>query len=262
MNASKSHPAGAAGKLKKQFHPFCKFTPADCQGIILGTAPPARFCSTGKDGKTNVEPPDMNYYYGSKKNLFWDAMFCVFKPGKDIKEVRARKHGDPQKYLEDEVLRPNKLAIADILSVFYREGETAADNKLSDMEFSAIYKECVLERPEIKYIFCTSQKVKKLFLKILKNNGVSLVEQDGITHTFERDSKNDNTEDTSVKVITIPSPSHQAFQNNFTYNAWKISYNKKDKKVSRIEFLTEQYCTIFNDCGFIVHPFCLPTLDI
>lgn len=51
-------------------HPFEPFIPQNATKLIIGTIPPYRFCINPQKLFDN----DVNFYYGSKDNYFWDML--------------------------------------------------------------------------------------------------------------------------------------------------------------------------------------------
>ena len=89
---------------------------------------------------------------------------------------------------------------------------------------------------------------------MLKAYGIRLTKHDSITHVFSCNSNDEVAILKTVNVIRIPSPSRQGFRRNNNYNAWKDLHQRKGNTESMIEFLAEQYRTIFGERGFDVQP--------
>lgn len=51
-------------------HPFEPFIPQNATKLIVGTIPPYRFCTSPQ----NLCDKDVNFYYGSKDNYFWETL--------------------------------------------------------------------------------------------------------------------------------------------------------------------------------------------
>ncbi len=62
-----------------QNHPYKPFIPKDAKVLLLGSAPPYRFCTGNANDLKNK---DMDYYYGSNSNLLWEILFTAFEPDK------------------------------------------------------------------------------------------------------------------------------------------------------------------------------------
>ncbi|MBD5164574.1 hypothetical protein [Helicobacter sp.] len=73
-------------------HPY---KPHICQGatkLIIGTIPPYRFCT---NGIKKLDDGDIDFYYGSRDNYFWDLM-------SEITNQKLQHKKTPKKQLRSE----------------------------------------------------------------------------------------------------------------------------------------------------------------
>jgi hypothetical protein len=137
--------------IKKEIHPW-KFFPSSKRGkkLILGSLPPKRFT----DIPQNLEPDDIDFFYGSKDNSFWD-LFCIAK----INDFNWRQNPETlKKYLKD-----NEWLVSDIILKANRNGNGAADSNLLDIEWNIEIINELLELNEIETIYFTSKWVQEKF---------------------------------------------------------------------------------------------------
>jgi G:T/U-mismatch repair DNA glycosylase len=143
-----------------QTHPYPPFVPEKAEILLLGSAPPFRFC-TGD--KANLRNRDFDYYYGSSSNLFWEILFGVFEPENltELDILRKSESADrmtrkeTKSYLQSFLTR-HKLALTDILSRFLRCGESAADYQLHVLEYHDLVT-LLQKHRSLKAICCTSK---------------------------------------------------------------------------------------------------------
>ena len=90
--------------MQKEIHPFEPFIEDDATKLIIGTIPPPRFA------RAELENDDVNFYYGSRDNQFWDIIGQIsnidFKKENSDNEIQKRK----------QFLREQKIGICDIVS--------------------------------------------------------------------------------------------------------------------------------------------------
>jgi len=185
--------------LEYQNHPFNNYIPDKARGVIIGSAPPWRFC-TGC--LCHLYEGDINFFYGSVRNLFWNVMNAVLKPGA-ITWPRTRQKCK-------EILRDHNLGIGDILSAFDRRDQGAADADLFNLQFNASLINTILKRNklEIKYLFFTSKFPYKIFREALTNAGYPFDETNIQTRKFNLKV----TYQTSIRefiIIILLSPSRR-----------------------------------------------------
>ena len=253
MNTRELALAAANNELIEQIHPYRKYFPDNCRGIILGSAPPARFCKLNKDDQAIIAAPDLDYYYGSSRNLFWDLMFRVFAPEGDLQGLREGKLGEARQYIQKQILDPHGLGIADTLKVFYRKGSSAADQDLYPIEFNSILRDLTSRRPNLEYIFCTGKDIQMWFQQMLIRDDACAIERDSVSYRFNCKSPGKTAEHKTIEVITLPSPSRRAAPSVVLYNAWKARHNRESNLDSLTEFIAQQYRLIFKQRGFQIH---------
>ena len=62
-------------------HPYKAFIPEGADKLIIGSIPPYRFCHQDKE---RLFATDVNFYYGSKDNCFWDLL-------SDIQDIKLER---------------------------------------------------------------------------------------------------------------------------------------------------------------------------
>ncbi len=143
-----------------QTHPYPPFIPEGAEVLLLGSAPPFRFCTQVKE---TLRKRDFDYYYGSSSNLFWEILFGVFEPENLAELDRLRKSESNDRKAREEIiaylqsfLARYKMALADILSKFMRCGESAADYQLQVLEYQDLVP-LIAKHETLKAICCTSK---------------------------------------------------------------------------------------------------------
>jgi len=175
-------------------HPYSPFIPDGADKLIIGTIPPKRFCITPQE----LHPDDVNFYYGSKDNAFWEIIGKVFEWTFDKESsnscVEQRKG----------FLKEHKLGITDLIDECVHKNGLASDNDLSDIKYRDIAK-LLKENCQITTLIYTSDFVKQKVNHIFDTH-----------HAYnEQDKKRfvlkigDRVYD--VKVLYSPSP--QALRN-------------------------------------------------
>ncbi|MGC9361446.1 MAG: uracil-DNA glycosylase family protein, partial [Candidatus Syntrophosphaera sp.] len=81
-----------------QFHPYAPFIAENAKALILGSAPPWRFCV--REPKP-LNPLDIDYYYGSHNrgyNLLWELLFRVFESPalRELDKIRKLQSPRPE----------------------------------------------------------------------------------------------------------------------------------------------------------------------
>lgn len=175
----------------KSKHPFEPFIPAGATKLILGTIPPARFC---KNLNMELFEDDVDFYYGSKDNAFWDLFGEVF----DVyfeKSNTAKAINERKSFLEKK-----KIGITDIISECFRENESSLDDKLDVISRKELGK-LLIDHPSISTLIYTSEFVKKQVNKLL-----------GGYHQINKENKKKQTVKINgrvyqVRILYSPSPS-------------------------------------------------------
>ena len=141
----------------KETHPFQPYIPENATKLIIGTTPPPRFA------KNELSDKDVNFYYGSSDNLFWDIVgeiaFVDFKKENSAQEIEKRKN-----FLEDK-----NIGICDIvLKTNRKKSDSALDDDLVDIEHLDIVNKILVKHPKIDTLIYTSGFVKKQITQLLK----------------------------------------------------------------------------------------------
>lgn len=194
-----------------QTHPFKPYCPDKAKGIIIGSAPPYRFCT---DNPCNLKDGDIFYYYGSIYNRFWYAMKTVFEPNK-LSWYRTASHC--KNFLKD-----HDLAIADLFRKFNRKGKTASDNDLVIVEYNTgIIFSIMSIKKTICSIYFTSGFVFKEFQKMLKAQGCHfvLIDDNAVSITLRNDTK-------TFCYVVLPSPARQGPSDTVLLNGFKEAFMK------------------------------------
>ncbi len=178
----------------KSTHPYEPFIPAGATKLIIGTIPPPRFC---KDPQV-LEQDDVNFYYGSKDNYFWEILSEVFK--EELDYANTQKAIDQRKKL----LEIQKVGITDIIAHCEHKKDSASDK---DIEYPSHkdLKKLLEENPQINCLIYTSEFVKKQVNDYFKTY-----------HSIESGDKKKQTLkilDKTYNVRILYSPSPQALRN-------------------------------------------------
>lgn len=124
-------------------HPYPPVFDNNTKILIIGTAPPMRFTQ-----KLKLNPDDVNFFYGSRDNYFWDLIGDTF----GIKFLR--QNSDVAIKQREEFLKMHNIGLADIVLEFSRNDNDASDNNLNVKNFQNIY-EILLQNPLIKKVYFT-----------------------------------------------------------------------------------------------------------
>ena len=124
-------------------HPFEPYIVEGSNKLIIGTIPPPRF------SKQELQDSDVNFYYGSSDNQFWDIMG-------DVCNVEFTKE-NTQKAIEErkKALSDMKLSICDIIKQTKRKNNSALDKYLDPVEYLNIL-ELLEKNPKIDTLIYTS----------------------------------------------------------------------------------------------------------
>ena len=144
--------------LPEEEHPFLPFVPEYATKLIIGTIPPERFY------KKNLFCSDVDFYYGSKDNAFWNLLGEIF----GIKFLNEKNENEIQK--RKNFLTDKKIGICDIVKKTTRKNGSALDKDLDVKEFLDI-TELLEANPNIDTLIYTSATggVKSMMSKYLKN---------------------------------------------------------------------------------------------
>jgi G:T/U-mismatch repair DNA glycosylase len=140
-----------------EIHPFKPYIPEKTKKLIIGTIPPERF------SKNELFKDDVNFYYGSRDNSFWELLKVIFDVDflkiNNIEEIEKRK----------KFLATNKIGICDILLETSRKNGSSLDKALNVFKYLDIV-EILNNNPSIDTLVYTSAEggVKSFMTKYLK----------------------------------------------------------------------------------------------
>ena len=197
-----------------QNHPYSPFIPESTKALILGSAPPSRFCSPHK---SELKNKDIDYYYGSYSrgyNLLWELLFHIFEPEalselktiRNLQNPREERTLIQQKFFQN-FLQRHHLGIADILYQFIRRDQSSADNKIRPIKFLNL-TEFLCSAPELQTIFCTSYYKVFIWLKqYLHTHTINLINNTEDFYFLLPDRANQSLPSRKISIKILPSPS-------------------------------------------------------
>lgn len=171
-------------KFCESKHPFEPYNIEEAKVLIIGSIPPHRFSKP-----KNLLCGDVDWYYGSKDNSFWD----ILKESCCDSEIPLCTKENQQKFF-----RENEIGIFDMVQKCTRKnGCGSSDSDLYNIE---LINACEIipkkKKPELK-LFFTSVFVAGLFNQ---QTGVKI-------NLKSREFQNITICDTKLKVIILYSPS-------------------------------------------------------
>lgn len=175
----------------KSIHPYCPYIPEDAKKLIVGTIPPARFCT---QGKKELYADDVDFYYGSRDNCFWNLMAEITQ--KEVQRENTKEAIEERKALLDSL----KIGITDIIeSCIHKEGKS--DDKSLEIITRKPLNALLLQYPEIDTLIYTSRFVASQVNHIA----------DKTYHSWSKENKLDGTIPINgklyrVKILYSPSP--------------------------------------------------------
>ncbi|MDR2151635.1 MAG: hypothetical protein LBO72_02335 [Helicobacteraceae bacterium] len=175
----------------KNAHPYEPFNCAKAYKIVIGSIPPPRFCETSPK---RLYKGDIDWYYGSRNNLFWNMASALAK--EPLQEVKSR-----QLFCEK-----YSVGFVDIIRSCNRKKRAASDQYLcniSPIDISKILRENVGEKTRI---FFTSVFAAKLFKR-------AIVGDITVDPQNRADFKPFNLGGKTFKALTLYSPSPRAANN-------------------------------------------------
>jgi hypoxanthine-DNA glycosylase len=175
----------------KNIHPYHHFIPIAATRLLVGTIPPARFCSPNHK---ELYDSDVDFYYGSKDNAFWSLIGEVF--GEDFERSNTLEAIEQRKSF----LTKHKIGITDIISACSRENLSASDEDLKDLILKDL-NQLLIDHPKIDTLIYTSEFVKKQVNKHF--NGYHLVDKEN----KNKQSIKINGKQYDVRILYSPSPS-------------------------------------------------------
>lgn len=181
----------------KSIHPYEAFIPDGANKLIIGTIPPFRFCT---NDKKDLYASDVDFYYGSKDNYFWDIM-------SEITCQKLHYINSPEAIEErKEILRRHHTGITDIVKECIHKNGKSDDNSLlideKDPNALKPLNELLLKYPGIEQLIYTSKFVSKLVNRIADKH----------YHSWDKDNSKKgivyiNQRCYPVAILYSPSPS-------------------------------------------------------
>lgn len=208
-------------------HPYEAFVNSDTKYLIVGTVPPHRFC----DDSALLLEGDVDWFYGSKDNKFWDILAEVFHSQiGDLKSVESRQ----------QFARSNYLGFVDLFHELYRYKESSSDSDIIPISFKNIF-EYVKANEFIEAVLFTSEYVEKLATGLLRETGTSYVQRR--SKLKPRDLDVFKLGDREVKWIKLTSPSRQRADSfKAKANEWQRYFDYLQKvKVLGGEYTFEEF---------------------
>jgi hypoxanthine-DNA glycosylase len=126
-------------------HPFKPFVPARAIVMILGTFP-------GR--KKTLTPGDHEWFYGSRRNQFWNIVRGVYNA--ELSTTEEKKT----------LFTEHRIAIGDIFLKIRRKEDNNLDTNLEVIEYNDKALKKIFKQHEFASIFFTSQFVEKQFIKL------------------------------------------------------------------------------------------------
>lgn len=177
-------------------HPYAPFINENTTKLIIGTTPPQRF--TNEELKNTINSDDVDFFYGSRDNYFWEIIGKVF----DIEfsyENNEKSKNERKKFLAN-----NKIGMMDIVSEFKRSMSDASDNNLNVLSYQNLV-EILKKYPKINEIYFTGGKTESFVSDHLAEHRVfnTIIEKKPMTKKFKVDGR-------EVFSYTLYSPSPAA----------------------------------------------------
>lgn len=236
-------PAGNDARSEKtaevQTHPYQPFVPETAKVLILGSAPPSRFCT---QEPKRLFDKDMDWYYGScgrNCNLLWEMLFRVFEP-EDLPELDQLRRLDAERmartpfqsdFLQNRLKRW-ELGMLDILARFKRRSGKSSDADLTPLEFTPLLS-ILAAATSVKAICCAGRhRVLEWLLRYLDAQKITVsYESEG--YSFEL-PQIDHPAKTPrlIRILVLPSPSPIGRIRFPNHQAW-------------LEYLTSSYSHLF-----------------
>lgn len=130
-------------------HPYEPYIPEGADRLIVGTIPPYRFCRGGKD---SLLEKDVDFYYGSKDNRFWDLLSDAV--GKDLVCTDPAAAADERRRLLADI----HTGITDIIDTCVHAEMRSDDASLRDIRQKDIAA-LLRQNPGIRELIYTSRFV-------------------------------------------------------------------------------------------------------
>lgn len=191
-------------------HPFKPFIDESTKYLIVGTIPPHRFCQ-----KEQLEENDINWYYGSKDNDFWEIIATIFdKPFDNISKEGCQEFS--KKYY---------IGFIDLFYEIIRHNKSSSDSDIVPLSYIDIF-EIINKYENITTILFTSGYVQKLANKVFNAKYKKYVSR--INLIFPEIKIND--ERNKIKWIHLKSPSKR---NNIKLTNKKTEWKKIFEEIKK-----------------------------
>lgn len=141
-------------------HPYKPFLNNKTKTLIIGTSPPMRFTQ-----RLEMEKDDVDFYYGSCDNYFWDLIGDVF----NVK--LSRENSDSAIEQRKNVLMKHSIGLIDIIYEFERKEKNASDNNLDVFKYSDLIA-ILKENKNISKIFFTGRATESMVSNYLGQNKI------------------------------------------------------------------------------------------
>lgn len=176
----------------RSVHPYEPYIPEGATKLIVGTIPPYRFCGVGE---RKLFATDVNFYYGSKDNYFWDLMAEI--TGRKLQHINSQEAVEERKAL----LAALKVGITDIVASCVHKDGKSDDKSLCEIKCKPL-DELLKQYSDIKTLIYTSR-----FVASQVNHFA-----DKKYHDWSKESKLDGAvyikeKKYNVKILYSPSPS-------------------------------------------------------
>lgn len=130
-------------------HPYKAFIPEGADKLIIGSIPPYRFCH---QDKSKLFETDVNFYYGSKDNAFWDLL-------SDITHTKLQHINSEESIEERKQLLVNlNTGITDIVELCEHINGKSDDKSLNIIRLKDI-SGLLVQYPSINELIYTSRFV-------------------------------------------------------------------------------------------------------
>jgi G:T/U-mismatch repair DNA glycosylase len=179
-------------------HPFAPFIPVGAKKLIIGTIPPYRFCHEFEP----LDKDDVQFYYGSKDNSFWDLLGLSF--GKTFKKENSELAISERK----QFLLGNKIGMTDIIDECVHQDQKSSDKDLDEIKLKDILS-LLRENDTIDTLIYTSDFVKSLISTLKINDKYVFHNLKGFGKREASIKLNDKT----YSILILYSPSPQALIN-------------------------------------------------
>ncbi|RXJ94740.1 hypothetical protein CRU94_08215 [Arcobacter sp. AHV-9/2010] len=199
-----------------EIHPFEPFIPEEATKLIIGTIPPERF------SKNNLFESDVNFYYGSKDNAFWNLLSEISHT--DFLKKNSSDEIDKRK----QFLTDHKIGICDIVKKTLRKNGSSLDKDLDVIEFLDIV-DILKKYPTIDSLIYTSGNggVKFFMTKYLRDKFSKEICHRTINSKQKKYFIEINSKNYQVDILFSPSP-------NALRSLWKDGATKRVNKWKEI----------------------------